>query len=167
MPSRLLLFFLRRFASVPVAVAYLFLVRCMSREQSTGRCDKCSQSFTYYLVHNGFNDSGYAYCDSCCYVAVFSHPPPGTPKMDYGHITPEIEPYLLSCPARGYFRAAAQPRCPHCDNTLDPVRATDYIEPNAPGTAKGWRWQRSWTGIYCIIIDNRVANDPWKSHECT
>jgi len=41
--------------------------------------------------------------------------------------------------------------------------AADYIEAQAAGTAKGWRWQRSWDGCYCIIIENRVTNDNWKS----
>ena len=131
-----------------------------------GTCDSCAKSFAYRIIHNGFNDSGYAYCDSCCYVALLYHPPAAIPKLHYGLITPEIEPYLLRCPARGEFRATAVARCPHCDAPLDPVRAADYIEANAPGTAKGWRWQRSWAGIYCIVIDDRVAKDPWKPREC-
>jgi hypothetical protein len=138
----------------------------MSREQSEGSCDKCSHTFRYYLVHNGFNDSAYAYCDSCCYVAILSlrTAPQNKPKLDPGTISPEVEPDLLPCPSGGRFRTAAQPRCPNCGDTLDPIRAADYIEPNAPGTVKGWRWQRSWSGIYCIVIEQRVANDPWKSH---
>ncbi len=26
-----------------------------------------------------------------------------------------------------------------------------------------WQWERTWTGLYCIIIDNRVVRDVWKS----
>jgi hypothetical protein len=37
--------------------------------------------------------------------------------------------------------------------------ATAYIEINAPGTKKGWRWQRNWQATYCIVIENRVVND--------
>jgi hypothetical protein len=141
----------------------------MSREQSLGQCDKCSRSFSYVLIHNGFNDSSYVYCDSCCYVALLNYwkTPQDVPKLDYGIISPDVERHLLPCPTRGHFRASAQPLCPHCNQPLDPVRAADYIEANAPGTAKGWRWQRSWNGIYCIIIEERITNDQWKPHECT
>jgi hypothetical protein len=42
------------------------------------------------------------------------------------------------------------------------VRATEYIEPQAEGTKKGWRWQRTWTGLYSIIIEDSVVHDVWK-----
>jgi hypothetical protein len=77
-------------------------------------------------------------------------------------IAPEIEPYLVSCQCGGSFRAGASPRCPHCRQPLSAVRAADYIEPQAEGTKKGWRWQRTWTGLYCIIIEDRVVHDVWK-----
>ena len=141
----------------------------MPREQSQGQCDKCARFFSYHLIHNGFNASSYAYCDSCSYVALLDHwqTPPNAPKLDFASITADVEELLLPCPALGHFRASALPRCPHCNQPLDAVRARDYIEANAPGTAKGWRWQRSWDGLYCIIIEERVAHDPWKPRECT
>jgi hypothetical protein len=38
--------------------------------------------------------------------------------------------------------------------------ATTYIEHNAPGTKKGWRWQRNWSGVYGIVIeDKRIDNN--------
>ena len=150
-------------------MADLLLVRCMSRKQHIGHCDKCSRSFSYMLIHNGFNDSCYAYCDSCCYVALLDHygAPQNVPKLDFGAITPEVEPYLLGCPSHGQFRATAHPRCPHCNQTLDPVRAADYIEAHASGTKLGWRWQRSWSALYCIIIEDRVARNPWKPPQYT
>ncbi|SRR6266404_9796193 len=37
----------------------------------------------------------------------------------------------------GTFSGVAWPRCPHCDELLDTVRAADYIEPNAPGQRIG------------------------------
>jgi hypothetical protein len=39
--------------------------------------------------------------------------------------------------------------------------AAEWLERNAPGTAMGWRWQRSWRGLYCIIIEDRVVHDNW------
>lgn len=44
------------------------------------------------------------------------------------------------------------------DLTLMPSsaeKATAWIEANAPGTKKGWRWQRNWIGTYAI--SNREA----------
>jgi hypothetical protein len=40
--------------------------------------------------------------------------------------------------------------------------ATGYIETNAPGTKKGWRWQQNWRETYCIVIEDRVVNDNFK-----
>jgi hypothetical protein len=39
--------------------------------------------------------------------------------------------------------------------------ATGYIEKNAPGTSKGWRWQRDWQGTYCIVIEGRRIDNNW------
>jgi hypothetical protein len=138
-------------------------------ENDAGICDRCSRPFRYRLIHNGFNDSSYAYCDSCCYTALLDHwtAPKEIARLDYGIIPADVEQDLLPCPIHGHFRATSLPRCLHCDEPLDPVRAADYIEPNAPGTAKGWRWQRSWNGLYCIIIEGRLASDPWKPREKT
>ena len=139
----------------------------MSREQHVGTCDRCNRSFGYYLVRNGFNDSVFAYCDSCCYTAIASvwTLPEGAPSGDYGTIAQAQEPYLKPCPTIGHFTAAAALRCPHCGECLDPVKAAEYIERDAPGAAKGWRWQRSWRGLYCMIIDERVLSDSWISRE--
>lgn len=32
----------------------------------------------------------------------------------------------------------------------------------APGTAKGWRWQRNWSDLYSIVVEGCVARNPWK-----
>lgn len=40
--------------------------------------------------------------------------------------------------------------------------AATWIEADAPGAKRGWRWQRSWRGLYCIIIEDRVVFDNWK-----
>jgi hypothetical protein len=77
-------------------------------------------------------------------------------------ITSNIENHLLPAPDGGRFSAAAVPRCPHCNIPLDPVKAAKYIEENAAGTKGGWRWDRSWNGMYCIVIENRVVRDNWK-----
>jgi hypothetical protein len=50
---------------------------------------------------------------------------------------------------------------PDCLAVLSPADATSWIEADAPGTAKGWHWQRNWVGIYAIIVNGKVEWDPW------
>jgi hypothetical protein len=59
------------------------------------------------------------------------------------------------------FRACADPRCPACACVLSATKARTYIEANAPGTAKGWRWSQSWSGIYSIVLEENIVNDWW------
>jgi len=46
---------------------------------------------------------------------------------------------------------------------LSAERAAAYIEKNAPGTKKGWRWQQSWHGMYCVIIEGRSTKNNWRA----
>jgi len=32
---------------------------------NVGACESCGHQFRYDLIHNGFNDSAYGYCDLC------------------------------------------------------------------------------------------------------
>jgi hypothetical protein len=130
-----------------------------------GTCESCSQAFSYDIVHNGFGDTAYAYCDRCgctALISAWTRHPPGVPIVFQRGISEDVEPFLRSCLCGGNFRANASPRCPSCNERLSADAAASYIEANAPGTAKGWRWQRAWIGVYCVIIDKRVANDPWR-----
>jgi hypothetical protein len=136
----------------------------MARELSIGTCGSCGQSFGYWLAHCGFGDSVYAYCDSCGKTAILSMWDKRLPNLPncpgQQEICADFEPYLLPCECGGAFRAGALPRCPHCNAGLSADAATTYIEENAPGTKKGWRWQRNWSGVYCIVIEkNRVDNN--------
>jgi hypothetical protein len=45
---------------------------------------------------------------------------------------------------------------------LSPEAATGWIEANAAGTAKGWNWQRTWSGTYSIVIEGRMVKDNWR-----
>jgi hypothetical protein len=117
------------------------------------------------LIHNGFNDSAYGYCDRCGATALFSAYSDAAPKgVDVGFHGPlraDAEPWVRPCTCGGQFRGSAAPRCPHCAKELSADASAAYIEHNAPGTAQGWRWQRSWQGIYAIVIENRLAENPW------
>ena len=83
--------------------------------------------------------------------------PSGCPSQQ--EICAELEPYIQPCDCGGYFRKGSSPRCPKCGQALSAVDATGYIEANAPGTKKGWRWQKNWHETYCIIIEDKVVND--------
>ena len=134
------------------------------KAESIGVCETCGFHFPYDLIHNGFNDSAYAYCDACGRTVVLS----GWSKIAQRvslHVDQLIEvtvaPLLKACPCKGRFSNSASPRCPSCNHVLSADKATGYIESNAPGTARGWRWQRSWNGTYCIAIEGRVLTDWW------
>jgi hypothetical protein len=136
----------------------------MARKHDIGDCEHCNKKFGYYLIHNGFNDSAYAYCDACGMTALLDgwKVPKNVPMALHQIIAAAIEPHLAPCQCGGSFRADAWPRCPHCQQPLSADRAAGYIELQAEGAKKGWRWQRAWTGLYCIIIEDRVVRDIWK-----
>jgi hypothetical protein len=136
----------------------------MAREHHIGNCEHCQKQFGYYLIHNGFNGSAYAYCDTCGVTALFDvyKIPQNVHLVPHQIITQEIEPHLEPCYCGGSFRAGASPRCPHCRQPLSAVLAADYIERQAEGAKKGWYWQRGWSGLYCIIIEDRFVRDTWR-----
>jgi len=136
----------------------------MNDKPGKGTCEHCGDTFPYSLIHNGFNDSSYAYCDSCGLTALLDgwKIPEGVSIKLHTVIQAKDEVLLLPCECGGKFQSGASPRCPHCQKPLSAELAESWIEENAPGTAKGWRWQCSWTGLYCILIDKKIVKDNWK-----
>ncbi len=138
----------------------------MSRKLDRGVCENCRRDFSYFLVHNGFNDTLFAYCDSCPYTTLLSRWYERIPKTArlhaQGPIAQELEQLLRPCGCGGKFRGSAHPRCPHCNGELSAVVARSWIEANAPGTASGWRWDGAWSGYYSIVIENRMVTDNWR-----
>jgi hypothetical protein len=134
-------------------------------KNDTGQCEACGEAFTYQLIHNGFNESAFAYCNRCGCTALldgyYEAIPAGAKLAVHGPVNPEAEVLLAQCSCGGSFRANASPRCVRCTAELSAESATQYLEANAPGTVKGWRWQRSWQGLYCIIIADRVVRNNW------
>jgi hypothetical protein len=131
----------------------------------TGDCSHCGKEFSYYLVHNGFNNTSYGYCDTCGCTAFFDTyraGPQGVRPEPYRKIHRDVESYLRPCACGGQFTARASPRCPRCREELSAVAAAAWIEGNAPGTAKGWRWQMNWDDLYCIVVESRSVDNPWK-----
>lgn len=134
-----------------------------------GRCDICDYSFAYDLCHCGFADMGYAYCERCGQTALlsgwFKGIPPAAQLRIHQAISIETEPHLEPCNCGGTFRCNASPRCPRCLQALSPDTAARWIEANAPGTLKGWRWQRNWSDVYAIVIEgHRVCNN-WRAQD--
>jgi hypothetical protein len=135
--------------------------------QDRGECDQCRGGFSYQIIHNGFADTAYAYCDTCGMTAFVggwddTAKPAAAPVKIHGPIQAETEPWLQGCACGGRFRHDASPRCPHCNEPLSAEAATRYIECNAEGTRGGWRWQRSWSGIYCLIVEERAMKNNWR-----
>ncbi len=91
----------------------------MSAKQDIGKCEMCSKNFGYALIHNGFNDSAYAYCDICGETAIlsgwFNDIPAQSNFKLHQVISEEVEPFLKSCECGGRFKNDASPRCLHCN----------------------------------------------------
>jgi len=87
--------------------------------------------------------------------------PANTKLKVHGPIEAHLEPLISTCECGGSFRSNAPPRCPLCSAPLSADAATAYIERNAEGTAKGWRWDRTWSGIYCMDVEKKAAKNPW------
>lgn len=137
------------------------------RELLRGQCEHCGKEFGYYLIHSGFNNSFYAYCATGGMTADFSLYDQRVPtnlraSQAFQEICVELEPYIQSCVCGGSFKRGSASRCPHCTQPLSAQNAAVYIEGNAPGSSKGWHWQRNWHDTYCIVIENRLVNDTFK-----
>ena len=137
----------------------------MGRQDGVGRCEHCGHSFGYMLVHNGFNDSAYCYCDACGCTAILNgwERPVGVTFKLHEPIAPSAEPLLQLCACGGRFTGNASPRCPNCKNPLSAHAAASWIEAQAPGAKQGWQWQDSWRGLYCIVIEDRAVYDNWRT----
>lgn len=139
--------------------------RRMRRVDGTGRCEHCGVTSPYEMVHNGFNDSAFAYCDRCGRVAIVDLveierrlgqvPALVTPLPE------EVAEHLASCTCGGSFKGDAPARCPSCHKALSAELAAAWIEAQASGAKGGWRWQRSWPALYALILGERVVFNPW------
>ena len=132
-----------------------------------GTCEHCRSQFGYSIIHNDFNNSAFAYCDSCGATAILSECFDGIPEnvsfRPHGPISVKTEQWLQPCNRGGSFKSDASPRCPNCKQLLSAEGAALWIERNAAGTALGWRWQNSWSGVYCVVLENRMVADNWRT----
>ncbi len=123
-----------------------------------GDCEHCWRSYRYSLWHSGFGETSYAYCESCGMLATFEDRNPlvaQLPPLSAPHqvIDAGWEPFLRPCACGGSFRKGASPRCPHCQAALSAEYAAGHIERNSVGASRGWRWQKDWTDLYCMDIE--------------
>jgi hypothetical protein len=137
----------------------------VSLSEPNGVCEHCGRLFPYKLIHNGFNDSTHANCDHCGMTALiylFEIEKRLGDIKHFDRIVPlpnEVSKLLRSCTCGGLFTGDAGPRCPSCKSELSAAKATTWIEQNARGAKHGWRWQRTWPGLYAIIISDNVINE--------
>jgi hypothetical protein len=124
-----------------------------------GDCEHCSQAYRYMLLHAGFGDLSYAYCDACGTLAAFAYTnrdladlPAATVRHE--EIVAAWEPFLRPCSCGGTFRKGATPRCVYCNENLSAEHAAGHIEKNSVSAARGWRWQRNWRDLYCMVIED-------------
>jgi hypothetical protein len=131
----------------------------VTRNFEMGGCEHCQHAFLYYLIHSGFNNCWYAYCDRCGMTAILDFWDRRRPKLvdcpEHQAICAAMEPYLAPCACGVAFRRDASPRCPSCNEALSAGAAASYIEHGRTD----WRWQRSWTALYCIVIGEKVVHD--------
>ena len=125
----------------------------------TGNCEHCLTEYHYDIWHSGFSDLTYAYCDSCGMLATLNSWDPRCSKLPphsswHREIDAVLEPSIEPCVCGGKFRKGSDPRCPHCKLPISAEYAARFIERNAPGTSKGWHWQRTWTGLYCFAVED-------------
>ncbi len=138
-----------------------------------GDCEHCGRTFHLALLNASFGDYSYAYCDTCGTLATIGYTS-GTllkmPKPSASHqvIDREWEPFLRPCSCGGRFRCDAAPRCVFCTQPLSAEYAASHIERNTIGATRGWRWQRNWTDVFCLALEDpkspgtlRQVSDPF------
>jgi len=132
-----------------------------------GICEHCCERFDYSIYHCGFSDCSYAYCDLCGRTAILSMWDNRWPKLSDCQVQQEIcsamEAHLEPCECGGTFRKGASPRCPYCNQILSADLSASYIEKNAPGAKSGWRWQRNWSGYYCVVIQGKRVDNNFRT----
>jgi hypothetical protein len=115
-------------------------------------CPSCRRTFRYQKVHSGFNNTGYAYCDSVGallvwdtfdpqYTSLVGEQHPWTlDRRDQGRVESALQP----CPCGGHFGMGNPPLCPRCGNGIrdlfpDPIYFLDLGRRFDPARDGLWR----------------------------
>lgn len=98
-------------------------------------CPFCNFSITaeyHQIVHSGFNNSGFMYCDKSGDILTWS-----TFDSNYRTIVDKhpwsltqdekqkVEDAVITCTCGGRFRFSAKPRCPNCNNEVPAILPDD------------------------------------------
>ena len=136
----------------------------MAKGEST--CASCREMFSFELIHNGLNDTCYAYCGTCGTCALFDYPyqkPECQPHWQNAlPASSELLAFAKRCDCGGIFDANAIPRCPHCFAALSATELTPAIETASFGTSVDWGCQGSWDGPYSFVTNGRLTENPWR-----
>lgn len=81
------------------------------------------------IIHSGFNDSGFMYCDNCPNILTWSIYDRNYEKLVNGKVPwllndsekNLIEESVIKCESGGNFRFSAKPRCPNCNNIISEI----------------------------------------------
>ena len=124
-----------------------------------GDCEHCCRIYHYTLLHAGFGDYSYAYCDLCGSLATFGYSNSfmmnlPTPQAQHQVVDASWEPHIADCACGGHFLSSASPRCIFCNQPLSAEHAAPHIERNSVGAGRGWRWQKNWTDVYCMALED-------------
>jgi uncharacterized protein with PIN domain len=100
-------------------------------------CPECNYEINVSypdIIHSGFNDSGFLYCDRSGDLLTW-----GIYDKRYRELVGDVAPWdlneeekkviesaLIQCPCGGTFKFAALPRCPNCNSVL-PMLQRDKI----------------------------------------
>jgi len=146
------------------------------RKDGEGECPACGHQFDYCLIHNGFNESAYACCDSCGITALLDGwwMPRDVRIPLHGVIPAKHEALLAACSCGGQYRYGAAPRCPHChyanrqhfrlDGRSALGRATAFescmTSTRRPAKCTSWRSEKR-NGTACWWLERM-----WKYEDC-
>lgn len=137
----------------------------MTRRVQSIKCSTCSELFSVEVLHAGFDDSEFLYCDHCHRVAVLNiYSGRSTALRDLAQAglwtwrdspgaRSQIEALLAPCECGGHFTFDAVPRCPHCRDPLILDSVLSQLD------ARGW-WKQGWRGVYCLITAGGRVDDP-------
>jgi hypothetical protein len=132
-------------------------------------CASCAKTFSVALLHNGFNNSEFLYCDTCHRVAILNFYSRRSnlllqlADMSGGVLwswrnsieaNRDIEMRLSPCQCGGHFSFQAAPHCPICRaalNLQDVLRQLNVRQ----------GWNNGWRGIYCLVVEGGIVEDPF------
>lgn len=129
-------------------------------------CPTCKHSYYGRVLHAGFDDSEFLYCDRCFRIALLSiysrsadillrlAVPALWSWRESAASRIEIEASLRGCECGGRFTFDAVPKCFNCQSVLPLETILEAFG------AHGW-WGVGWRGFYCLIQEEHLVQNPY------